>query len=690
MNQPAPLLDLNSDGSGELVLRNKIWTLKGDQFERQWENPFSQNYSGSYVADLNNDTVDELVFLQGNTPTISVFNAVTKEFLYDISAKCSGLDEVTLSQATQVNDLDNDGIYEVIFSCNNNEVIEIYNAATTEFIWSSAGKPSIHPWSYLYIANIDDDKAKEIITVTNTSISRIKSIYQVAVIDFAHRTRQVINENASIGSIKFTDLNGDGRDELLSMGSESWQLIDPLTFKKGDVFPKLKSWQQVYFANVDGHPGDELIASIYDEACDGSEMSCITVNTFDGEQVVETYRAEFAERYLSVNAAVGYGDIDHTGTKKLLLSSHSGGSPYTNLIAIGDHSATKLKLPDEPAMQDTPQVAFRSTLDKRTETPTLTAFELGYNRINRVSIKLDDYSDDVSVVDYGDFNHIDKFFLPRTITSEDLARFFVATNGSQPIYKCLDIDDGTLLGSWQPDFKVDHVDAVQFDGAGPLELLSMNSDQVTIWSVDSDSKQSYSLPKPATALNESYNAPTILTTDIDQDNNLDIFIMPFQYSTDDGYIYHYEWSGSGFSLIQSAKFPKPNTRYVYASDVDGDGKQDLLLESYNGTEFLIVDQNLNLVSHANPEIEFNGLYRDGTDLFVVPHAGGADRIYVVAQDSSDWQDDLYEISPLTGNIISRFPALLLGMDSADIMSFENDDGRQRMVISSNEGIYITP
>jgi len=367
-------VDIDSDGKLEIICTassstfgsgNYWYVLKKDSITSTWSPSWaSKSGSGSIntleVADYDSDGKLEIL-IGYDDGSLEIFNAKTLVLLNTLKIPNESINSIVIADA------DNDGTNEIVLGCDNSTFLVNASSLTTEYkiakgssvvrvgkledngkneIAMSAGfvyllKDSVltQVWnfntsggSYMELSDVDGDAKQEIILA--------QSWYNIYAYDVdTQTTKYTINSNLDINSLLLTDVNGDGKDEIL-YGDGQWGSVHCL-----NAVTKAQLWSvsnpehgvaALNFADVNNDGQKELLWSA-GWTSTGSDYLYI-YNIKDSKLI---WRSD------DINGpfyALATGDVDEDGKDEIVATSYQSESGYdSGVLFIFDAQTNRLK-----------------------------------------------------------------------------------------------------------------------------------------------------------------------------------------------------------------------------------------------------------------------------------------------------------------------------------------------------------
>lgn len=367
-------MDIDSDGKLEIIctassstfgIGNYWYVLKKDSVANTWS-PTWASKSGSVsinileVADYDSDGKLEIL-IGYDDGSLEIFNAETLTLLKTLKLSNESINSIIIADA------DNDGANELVLGCDNSTLLVNASSLTTEYkiakgcsvvrvgkledngkneIAMSAGfvyllKDSVltQVWnfntsggSYMELSDIDGDAKQEIILA--------QSWYNIYAYDVDTKTtKYTIKADLDINSLLMTDVNGDGKDELL-YGDGQWGSVYCLNAET-----KAQLWSvnnpehgvaAINFADVNNDGLKELLWSA-GWTSTGSDYLYI-YNVKDNKLI---WRSD------DINGpfyALATGDVDEDGKDEIVATSYQSESGYdSGVLFIFNAQTNRLK-----------------------------------------------------------------------------------------------------------------------------------------------------------------------------------------------------------------------------------------------------------------------------------------------------------------------------------------------------------
>lgn len=310
--------DYDSDGKLEILLGCSDGTLdiySATKLTRSKSiKPTSESIRSLVVADADNDGVNEIVLASDNNTTLLSTSTLAKEHVVPKGGS-----------AVRVGKLEDNGWNEIVLSSG---FVYLVKDSVQSQVWNfntSGG-------SYLELSDIDGDLKQEIVLA--------QSWYNIYVYDVDSKTNKyTLTTSLDINSLLLTDVNGDGKDEIL-YGDGQWGSVHCY-----NAVTKSKLWSvknpehgvaAINFADVNN---DGLMELIWTAGWTSTGSDYLYIyNVRDSKQI---WRSE------DVNGpfyALATGDVDEDGNDEIVATSFQSESGYdSGILFIFDAKTNRLK-----------------------------------------------------------------------------------------------------------------------------------------------------------------------------------------------------------------------------------------------------------------------------------------------------------------------------------------------------------
>lgn len=304
------LSDVDGDGMEELLYEKNthwLWAFDVDLCETKgW---FSVPGSESMlIDDLNGDGVAELILGLGNRDGIQAYNLQTRERIWTMSIHDDSITSLTLA------DCDQDGKKELIWGGGLDpgaENLRVANIHTREVEWMSedVSGPFLGP----FYADVDGDGEKEVVTASTESNDGYRG-GRAVVLDpstFVPHYSAEQTSSRDLEDMVLADVDGDTDMEILTVGRETIECLDyasdgTFTLLLEIPEPNDDSFYSIDVVDIDGDGDLEILAGIGGGA--------INVAAYDYNTGLEEWRSiQMGSQFWHRVADILHGDFDGDG-----------------------------------------------------------------------------------------------------------------------------------------------------------------------------------------------------------------------------------------------------------------------------------------------------------------------------------------------------------------------------------------
>ena len=361
------LSDIDSDGKKEIVLA-KSWQyidvydadIKALKFEVLTE----LDIQALLLQDVNNDNIDEIIYGDGQWGEVHCINSASNTEMWKVVNPEHGVTALSISDAdndgkqevmwgagwtssgadyfyvadiatrtiewqsadivgpfyaTAIDDIDNDGIKEIVAISYESEsgygsgILLVFSAVTHELEWQSDGNFFYLVWTGIYdlaIKDIDNDGQKEIIVAAGETYTG--QIWIVNGITKTIESTHIFNSEDidEFYAVEVEDIDDDGNQEIVVMTSNFYYIINPVDYSIKYTSGSLQGSYNtpvLRIANIDSSAEKEIVI-----------LSSSKIQVFGG--ITHTQWISPASDYTSIELY----DINGDGKKDIVAGKADG------------------------------------------------------------------------------------------------------------------------------------------------------------------------------------------------------------------------------------------------------------------------------------------------------------------------------------------------------------------------------